>query len=57
MTTKLMNVADVATYLGVPKSWVYENWKREQLPFRKIGQALRIRPVDLDRWFDSQEGV
>ncbi|MCQ9182167.1 helix-turn-helix domain-containing protein [Streptomyces mirabilis] len=52
-----MNVADVATYLGVPKSWVYENWKREQLPFRKIGQALRIRPVDLDRWFDSQEGV
>ncbi|WP_275561006.1 helix-turn-helix domain-containing protein [Streptomyces sp. 5-6(2022)] len=53
--TKLMTVDDVAAYLGKPRSWVYGNWRREQIPFRKVGQALRCRPADLDRWLDTQE--
>lgn len=52
--TKLMTVIDVAAYLGVPKSWVYDNWKREEIPFLKIGQGLRCRPNDLDRWLDAR---
>jgi len=53
--TKLMTVDDVAAYLGKPRSWVYGNWRQEQMPFRKVGQALRCRPSDLDRWLDAQE--
>ncbi|MBB5118018.1 MULTISPECIES: helix-turn-helix domain-containing protein [Streptomyces] len=54
MTHSLMTVDDVADRLKVPKSWVYDNWKREEMPFRKIGQSLRIRPNDLEKWFDRQ---
>ncbi|GHF63758.1 hypothetical protein GCM10010218_51440 [Streptomyces mashuensis] len=52
--TKLMTVGDVADYLSVPKSWVYDNWKRQTIPFRKVGQSLRCRPADLEKWFDRQ---
>ncbi|MFH8609587.1 helix-turn-helix domain-containing protein [Streptomyces sp. NPDC018029] len=52
--TKLMTVDDVATYLRVPKGWVYENWKPKAIPFRKVGQSLRCRPVDLEKWLDRQ---
>ncbi|WHM35629.1 helix-turn-helix domain-containing protein [Streptomyces sp. BPTC-684] len=51
---KLMTVDDVAEYLDVPKSWVYNNHKREGIPFKKVGQQLRCRPNDLDRWLDEQ---
>ncbi|MGI5398524.1 helix-turn-helix domain-containing protein [Streptomyces sp. CA-135486] len=49
-----MTVDDVAAYLAKPRSWVYENWKQCGIPFRKVGQALRCRPSDLDRWLDDR---
>ncbi|MEV0442506.1 helix-turn-helix domain-containing protein [Streptomyces spectabilis] len=52
--TKLMSVNDVAEFLGVPKSWVYDNWKREAIPFKRVGKSLRCRPNDLNRWLDEQ---
>ncbi len=51
---KLMTVDEVAEYLGKPKSWIYTNWKPESIPFRKIGNQLRCRPSDLERWIDQQ---
>ncbi len=52
--TKLMTVDDVAEYLNVPKSWVYNNHKREGIPFVKVGQSLRCRMNDLAHWLDKQ---
>ncbi|MFD7235488.1 helix-turn-helix domain-containing protein [Streptomyces syringium] len=52
--SKLMTVVEVAEYLGVPKSWVYSNWKGEAIPFKKVGKSLRCRPNDLEKWFDRQ---
>ncbi|MFF4606165.1 helix-turn-helix domain-containing protein [Streptomyces sp. NPDC001339] len=52
--TKLMTVDDVAKFLTVPKQWVYDNWKKQEIPFRKVGKSLRVRPHDLDRWLDKQ---
>ncbi len=54
MCTKLMTVDDVADYLNKPRSFVYGNWKALGLSFRKVGQALRCRPSDLDRRLDEQ---
>ncbi|MEV5872774.1 helix-turn-helix domain-containing protein [Streptomyces sp. NPDC052101] len=54
MRTKLMTVDEVADYLNVPESWVYGNWKRKEIPFRKVGQSLRCRPNDLEKWLDKQ---
>ncbi|MFD9905819.1 helix-turn-helix domain-containing protein [Streptomyces sp. NPDC059063] len=49
-----MTVDEVAAYLRKPRSWVYSNWQREEIPFRKVGQALRCRPADLEKWLDRQ---
>ncbi|WP_438296778.1 helix-turn-helix domain-containing protein [Streptomyces sp. HUAS TT7] len=51
----MLTVDDVAEILVRPKSWVYSNHVREGIPFRKIGQALRCRPADLEKWIDAQE--
>ncbi|QNJ44497.1 helix-turn-helix domain-containing protein [Streptomyces buecherae] len=49
-----MSVVDVAEYLGKPVSWVYANWRTEKIPFKKVGQALRCRPADLETWLDRE---
>ncbi|MBJ3810866.1 helix-turn-helix domain-containing protein [Streptomyces flavofungini] len=49
-----MTVNDVAEFLSKPRSWVYDNWKREEIPFRRVGQSLRCRPRDLEKWLDQQ---
>lgn len=50
----LMSPDDVAKYLAKPKSWVYGNWRSQGIPFKKVGNALRCRLVDLDEWLDRQ---
>ncbi|MGW2817574.1 helix-turn-helix domain-containing protein [Streptomyces sp. NPDC001415] len=59
MTTNrpTLGVPEVAAFLGVRKAWVYDNWRERQIPFRKVGQGLRCRPADLERWFDEQEAA
>uniref|UniRef100_A0AAU2VB34 Helix-turn-helix domain-containing protein n=1 Tax=Streptomyces sp. NBC_00003 TaxID=2903608 RepID=A0AAU2VB34_9ACTN len=57
MTNKLMDADEVAAYLGKKKNWVYGEWKRQGLPFVKIGQQLRCRPEKLNEWIDSQEAA
>ncbi|WP_234432558.1 MULTISPECIES: helix-turn-helix domain-containing protein [unclassified Streptomyces] len=52
--TKLMTVDEVAEYLSKPRSFVYGNWKALGLPFKKVGQSLRCRPADLEKWLDDQ---
>ncbi|GAA2443018.1 helix-turn-helix domain-containing protein [Streptomyces mauvecolor] len=52
--SRLLTIDDVAEALNVPKHWVYDNHKREGIPFKKIGQKLRCRPNDLDRWIGQQ---
>ncbi|MEU3540555.1 helix-turn-helix domain-containing protein [Streptomyces paromomycinus] len=49
-----MTVTEVADFLSKPRSWVYDNWRGAQIPFRKVGQSLRCRPVDLEKWLDRQ---
>ncbi|MEV0477169.1 helix-turn-helix domain-containing protein [Streptomyces prunicolor] len=49
-----MSPDDVAKYLAKPKSWVYGNWRSQGIPFKKVGNALRCRLVDLDEWLDRQ---
>lgn len=52
---RLMNIDEVADYLAVKKSWIYENYKRAGLPAFKIGQALRFKRADVDQWLEAQQ--
>ncbi|WP_344635967.1 helix-turn-helix domain-containing protein [Kitasatospora cystarginea] len=49
-----MTVEEVANYLRKPMSWVYSNWRCEGIPFRRVGQSLRCRTGDLEKWLDQQ---
>ncbi len=45
-----MSVEDVAEYLKVTKSWVYEKIHTRQIPFRKAGRFPRFKKKHIDQW-------
>lgn len=53
-SNRLMSVEEVAAYLGVPKSTVYDRWERWGLTGIRVGRALRFRQRDVETWIDRQ---
>jgi len=52
----LLTVHDVAEFLRVPASWVYERTRRhgrDRLPHVKIGKYLRFRLSDLEAYLET----
>jgi hypothetical protein len=44
---KLWSIAELADYLGVPKSWIYDRTgpeRTDMVPHFKIGKYLRFEP-------------
>lgn len=54
LNDQLMSVPEVAEYLGIRESWIYDNWRNEAIPFFRIGNQLRARRAELDDWLTSQ---
>jgi len=53
---ELLTVSDVATFLQVSKSWVYERTRRrgaERLPHLKVGKYLRFRWNEIERYLET----
>jgi excisionase family DNA binding protein len=46
----LMDVDDVAAYLKVSRSWVYQHAASGKLPSRKIGGTRRFVPSEIREW-------
>ena len=46
---KLLRVTDVARWLNLSRSCVYQVMDRGQLPYVKIGKCRRVRPEDVTR--------
>ena len=53
---RLMTAGDIADYLAVPKSWVYDNYKRLKIPHMFVGRKVRFRQSEIDQWLDSNRG-
>jgi excisionase family DNA binding protein len=49
-----VDVQAVADFLGVPKSWVYEQARRYGMPHRFAGRYLRFRLSEVEAWLDKQ---
>ena len=52
----LLTVHEVAEFLKVPKSWVYERTRRrgiERLPHIKIGKYLRFRLPEIQEYLET----
>lgn len=57
----LLTVADLAVYLGTPKSWIYENLAGAQpntpvIPFVRVGREYRFRQSEVDAWLEAKRG-
>lgn len=48
-----MNVQEVARWLNVPVSWVYENSEKGALPSYKVGRYRRFVPSEIEHFIES----
>lgn len=54
---QLLTIADVAEFLRVDKSWVYQHVRmrsRNRLPALRLGKYWRFRKSDLISWVEQQ---
>ena len=50
---ELMDVKELAKYLKVKESWVYEKIHTKQIPFQKAGRFPRFRKKNIDKWLEN----
>lgn len=55
-TERLWDVADVAAFLNVSKSWVYQASASGTLPCIKLGALRRYEPTAIRAWVRGEAG-
>jgi excisionase family DNA binding protein len=55
VSDRLLDVAEVATLLGVKASWVREACRDGRLPHVRVGRYLRFRLERIYEWIEEQE--
>jgi excisionase family DNA binding protein len=50
----LLTIPQVCKRLNLGRTKVYELIWREQLPTQKFGRAVRVSPVELQRWLQER---
>lgn len=51
----LLTVAQVAKALNLGQTKVYELIRKEHLPIKKFGRAVRVSREDLQRWLKERD--
>jgi len=51
---KVFTIPEVAAYLKISKSKIYDLVTRKEIPHLKVGRNVRIRESDLLRWLGLQ---
>ncbi len=51
---ELLGVREIANWLGVPPSWIYDRVRTERIPFYKIGKYVKFDPQEVKVWLKSQ---
>jgi excisionase family DNA binding protein len=57
LADELMTVSEIAAFLKVPASWVYERTRRggiERIPHVKLGKYLRFSITEVKGWLQKQ---
>jgi excisionase family DNA binding protein len=55
MNDRLLTAEQVADKLGVPKSWVYEQSRRGEIPTVTLGRYRRFRLEAIEAWIERLE--
>ena len=51
----IFDVDELASYLKVTKSWVYEKTHLNEIPYYKMGKFPRFKKKDIDRWLERSK--
>jgi excisionase family DNA binding protein len=54
MTREVMDVEEVAEYLGLAKATIYKWVERRDIPYTKVGTLLRFPKWVIDEWLDKR---
>jgi excisionase family DNA binding protein len=52
---QLWTIAQVSKALNLGRTKVYELIWKEQLPVQRFGRAIRVSPIELQRWLAERE--
>ena len=52
---RLVTVQEMATILRVPKSWLYERTRRNQISHLKLGRYVRFEPEQVIAYFKEKQ--
>ena len=55
MTDPLLTAEQVASMLGVPKTWIYEQSRKGLIPTVELGRYRRFRREAIEAWIREQE--
>ncbi|GIW56384.1 MAG: DNA-binding protein [Nitrospiraceae bacterium] len=50
---EVLTIAELSTYLKIPKSTLYKLVREGRVPCQKIGRHWRFRKVAIDRWLEE----
>ena len=50
----IMNIEEVAKYLGVSAATIYRYVKQGKIPASRIGKFWRFKKEKIDEWFEKQ---
>jgi excisionase family DNA binding protein len=54
MKDRLLNIHEIADYLGVAKSTIYKWVHQEYIPHIKMGKLVRFRLCEIDSWIEER---
>jgi excisionase family DNA binding protein len=50
MTEGYVNIKDVESFTGLPRSWIYAKAAAGEIPHLKVGKYLRFRLTEVEAW-------
>ena len=56
IANEIMNVAELAKYLRIPRSTAYRLAQGGRIPCQKVGRHWRFRKEAVDRWLEASGG-
>jgi len=54
---RLLSVREVAEWLSISTPWVYKAVERGDLPYLRIGQAIRFDPEEIKRYLETRRNL
>lgn len=53
----LIGVEELAAFLAVPATWVYERTSARAIPHFRVGRYIRFRASDVESWLSDQRAA